>query len=485
MSAASPKKATFTVSDLLPRVASLMQALDFPSAGLFVKKAVALAPNNPRLLDLAGRVALELGDLEEARTHFSLAETLDPTPDEPRDIEDAAAVASAVAEDPAWAEPILRPPSWARTMCLGQLTTGLEAAQAFEKGVKMMEKRIERLESERGLAPGQPVAQTNGSANGTKSANKALVNGHNEERQEDPLTVLREEVSSALCGLVELYMTDLCDDPSAEQLASTFAIRALHHSPSSPEALQTLASLRLSQQRPDDALEAALGATGGAGGWLESTLSALDGAETAPDGEPVDAAMPAYPARLSLAKLLIELGLLSRAFDVLRTCIAEDDEQMEPWYVWGWGYYLAGVEAGGGADGSGASGSTGVIGQVQLDGGKDARTPGEWFADSRDCFRMLEKLFTRYNALKQEELHSGREEEGDGMATDASEDEEDQELAAFSSMVQHATELLGEMEKMGGFEGGEEDDEGGDEGDDWEDVVVQGDGDGDEEMDDA
>ncbi|KAJ3338014.1 hypothetical protein HDU93_010080 [Gonapodya sp. JEL0774] len=470
--APTPRPATFTVQDLLPRVASLLHSLDYPSAILFVRKAVALRPEDPRILDLAGRVALEVGEVDEARERFVKAEELDPTPADGTGERTMNAFLGNVEEDKAWSDPVLRAAPWTRCMCLGQLVTGTEAASWFQKGLAMLESRIAELEKENGLAPG---ALANGRSDGTMVPPITPASD-----QEDPLTTLRSEAASALCGLVELYMTDLCDEPLAEQLASTYAHRALHHAPHSPEALQTLASLLITQQRPNEAREVAKRALAG---WLDSVITALDGAEAAvapvdPSSATLDMAMPPYPSRLSLAKLLIELDDLPRAFDVLRTCVAEDDEQMEGWYVWGWGYYLAGMKVG--AEEGGAGASTASAGEE--------RTRSEWFADARDCFRQLEKLYGRYRRQHEEEKRSAVGSVDGAVGNGMDEGEEvDEELAAFTAMVTHATELLQEMEKLGGFaEGEDEDGDNGEDGDDaWEELETGEDGDGDEEMEEA
>lgn len=63
-------------------------------------------------------------------------------------------------------------------------------------------------------------------------------------------------MSNALVSVAELWMTDLCFEPAAEERCEASVQRAMAADPSNPDALQTLASLRISQQRGADALDA-------------------------------------------------------------------------------------------------------------------------------------------------------------------------------------------------------------------------------------
>jgi hypothetical protein len=95
----------------------------------------------------------------------------------------------------------------------------------------------------------------------------------------------RRQLCSAHCSIAELYLTDLCDDPDAEancekelesalkldELSSKFYLEITASNtammkndndenkdalaPPPPDALQTMANLRMSQSRPQDALD--------------------------------------------------------------------------------------------------------------------------------------------------------------------------------------------------------------------------------------
>lgn len=86
-----------------------------------------------------------------------------------------------------------------------------------------------------------------------------------------------------------------------------------------------MASVRISQQRSDDALQAAQEC------WkLWRTLDNDD---------------PAYPpssTRQSLARLFIELKQFADALEILQGLEMEDDEDTDMWYLSGWAWWLLG-----------------------------------------------------------------------------------------------------------------------------------------------
>jgi predicted Zn-dependent protease len=93
--------------------------------------------------------------------------------------------------------------------------------------------------------------------------------------------------------------------------------------PDDPGALQTLASVRLSQDRRDDAVAA-----------LSRSLHLWK------DLDPEDAKVPDFPTRISLSRLLMEAQMESEALEVLERLVAEDDSSVEAWYLGGWCQHL-------------------------------------------------------------------------------------------------------------------------------------------------
>jgi hypothetical protein len=112
-------------------------------------------------------------------------------------------------------------------------------------------------------------------------------------------------------------------EEDAESRCETLITEALFVAPDQPDCLQTLASVRISQEREDDARAA-----------LSRSL------ELWQDLAPEDPKVPDFPSRISLSRLLMEVQLEVQALQVLERLILEDDESIEAWYLGGWCLYL-------------------------------------------------------------------------------------------------------------------------------------------------
>lgn len=126
--------------------------------------------------------------------------------------------------------------------------------------------------------------------------------------------------------------------------------------PTNAEVYQLLASVRLSQQRNEEAaqiLEQSINF------WIEKEV-----------GDPT---IPNYDARLALIKLLLEVGMVQHAFVVLERLQKENDQVVDLWYLYGWTYYCMGEDE-----------------TVQ----EDERL-AHW-EDARDCLELALKVSTTY-----------------------------------------------------------------------------------------
>ncbi|MCJ1330370.1 hypothetical protein MMC10_007053 [Thelotrema lepadinum] len=225
-------------------------------------------------LNLLGQINVELGDIDLARQAFETAVSLDPDGNLPED-------------EGGGAEKFL----W-----LAQLSEegGQDSIDWFDKGAAALERELASLQDQ-----------------GVK----------NEE-----LLERRAKLASSLCGMVEVWMTDLSLEPNAESACEALIARALLISdPPQPSVLQTLASIRLSQSRLEDAQSA-----------LERSLAQWkELSPTHPD-------MPDFPTRISLARLLMEAEMEEVALEVVERLVGEDDQSVEAWYLGGWCLWLMG-----------------------------------------------------------------------------------------------------------------------------------------------
>lgn len=165
-------------------------------------------------------------------------------------------------------------------------------------------------------------------------------------------------------------------DPGASSTCDALLSRALEIDPRNLETLQTLASVRLSQEKSDEAVQA---------------LRAFP----LPDDPAIDPqahiasllnALP-VPTRIARAKLLLECSEYSNALSVLEGVLATDDTNVEGWYLMGWAWWLVAERR-----------KEGDMSAIQGLGGDDCENL-EWqdlARDSRDCLetcRMVSIFF--------------------------------------------------------------------------------------------
>ncbi len=166
----------------------------------------------------------------------------------------------------------------------------------------------------------------------------------------------------------------LSDDPAAEKTCEDLLNLALQTDPGNTEALQALASVRMSQQRPDEAklcIEQAWSQWKDLelGTLLPVYVSRISFLPCAPVDDP---RLPPIPSRLAIVRLFLELSLYTPALLVLQGIMATDDQEVEAWYLEGWCFFL-------------------MAEQAQESGGKlDELTWEELARDSRDCLETCQ-----------------------------------------------------------------------------------------------
>ncbi|KAI5481447.1 TPR domain containing protein [Pseudohyphozyma bogoriensis] len=285
-STSAPEPVPATPEELLHQAAAFIASQEYDAAKAVSAQAYerAVAAEDARLvtdsLEILGTVELELGELDAAREHFIMS------------VQHAAALPN---------------PSPAPHLYLAQLSTPEESLVHFANALAILQAKINVIEK----------------------AKLGLDGGAGSEADIEEEGELRRSASRALVGMTELYLTDLCMDPEAEQNCEKHLASAAAVDPSDPEVYQTLASVRLSQQRPEDAKEAAMK---GWSFWRKLGPDSVD--------------YPVASTRLTLAKLFLELTLHVPALEILQRLENEDDEDPEVWYLSGWAWWLLGETRG-------------------------------------------------------------------------------------------------------------------------------------------
>jgi tetratricopeptide (TPR) repeat protein len=270
-------KSKASPEELLVQAATLLQTSQPEEALVAARRALNLlqpssTPSAAALpaLNLLGEINVELGDPESAREAFEAAIAIDP-----KGTHDGAE----------------------KFLWMAQLNEegGAESVGWFEKGVEVLKQEIGELEG--------------------KLVKKTEVTELLEEK--------KQKVANSLCGIAEVYMTDLSWEDDAEARCEAAVTEALLFAPTNPEPLQTLASIRISQLRHDDAKAA-----------LARSI------ELWKDLDPDDPKVPDYSTRISLSRLLMEVELEDEAIEVLERLIGENDGSVEAWYLGGWCLHL-------------------------------------------------------------------------------------------------------------------------------------------------
>lgn len=232
-------------------------------------------------LNAVAEIYLELGDAATARSYFLRAVSLDPSGEIP-------------ASQGGGAEKFLY---------LAQLSDegGQDSVTWFSRGAAILRRDIASSSSEE----------------------------DDDGNQEDIFYEKRKKLAEALCGIIEVYMTDLSWEPTAESQCESLISEALLVAPHSAEPLQTLASIRISQARIPEAKRA-----------LSASMAVW--ANNLEDGEEDDGdnSVPDFATRVSLARLLMEAGMEDEALGVVERLVQEDDGSVESWYLGGWCLYL-------------------------------------------------------------------------------------------------------------------------------------------------
>jgi tetratricopeptide (TPR) repeat protein len=240
-------------------------------------------------LNVLGQINLELGDFDTARSYFLRAVAVD--------------------QDGSRSEDVGGGPE--KFLCLAQLSEegGQDSVRWFERGAAALKAQTQRLEAE-------------------EQKQQQHTTKKDEEQQQERAAALadvRRKHAMTLCAVAEIYMTDLSWETDAEARCEALVTEATMTAPDFAESWQTLANVRISQSRIEDA-RAAL----------------LRSLELWRDLPTMDPAVPDFPSRVSLARLLMEVEMEQEALEVLERLIGEDDHSIEVWYLGGWALYVMG-----------------------------------------------------------------------------------------------------------------------------------------------
>lgn len=336
------KKPALTIEQILNEGDEAIEALDISRANTLFQTAAKelemklkedpeLFVTLSKVLGKLGETKVSMGDQEGARQDFERAIALLNDEDE-------------FCDEILKAEGIENKASL--YMNMGQLSSDDEALRAYNKGVELLETAILFRESRETLSECKTDDDNSDGSN--------------------PVNELRKQLCGAYCTIAELYMTDLCFAENAEAACEASVQKAMHLMDSSDgkpivDALQTLASLRISQSRGEEAIEIILDTYSKIKTGCEALAALVGLSEVENSGKEVVTAvelveveaansLPGFEFRCQTARILLECASICKeesnspekanqcansAIQVLGSLLAENDEVVETWYLTG------------------------------------------------------------------------------------------------------------------------------------------------------
>lgn len=281
---------------LLAEATAHLEQGDAPGAVALAQQALDAALENGdtracAAYVLLGEIHLELGEVDEARAFFLEAAGLDAD--------------GALAEDLGGGADKF---NW-----LAQLSEdgGADSVAWFDKAAACLRAQVAAL------TEATAEAKRKGSAHGALEAELEAEAGEK-----------KRKLAETLCAVAEVYMTDLSWEQDAEARCEALVTEATMLAPELPDAWQTVANVRVSQSRREDAVAA-----------LKRSLALWS------DLEPEDSRVPPFPSRVALTRLLMECELEREAVEVCERLVLEDDTSVEAWYLGGFTHYTLGEKA--------------------------------------------------------------------------------------------------------------------------------------------
>lgn len=284
----STQNSNVNARELLAKATAFLEEGDPETAARIASTAYEHIGETGRLacaaLSLLGQIFVELGEVDAARKFYLAAVKLDEHGSLPEEL-------GGGPEKFFW---------------LAQLSDegGQDSVSWFERGAAILRSQIQTLTE-------------------TLSSRPTM-----REQLEASIAEKRRRLAETLCAVVEVYMTDLSWEEDAEQRCEALITEATMLAPEGAETWQTVANVRISQMRTEEAREALKRSLGL---WEELPLE--------------DPAIPAFPTRVSLLRLLLEVDMEEQGIEVAERLISEDDLSVEVWYLGGYARYRLGEKA--------------------------------------------------------------------------------------------------------------------------------------------
>ena len=258
----------YSLEELLGKASDLLDECQFELAEKFCQRALEMDCDHPLALEMCANLVLERGEIEKAQQCLGRAITVQPNS------------------------------GFTKYLTAGQLFTGETSRDLYCKAVELMQ--------------------------------EALSEPSTSDNNNDKTSEIKHQMSTAYVALSELYMSDLCDVPEAQDQAEKYVSLSIESDPSNAEAWQAQASFKLVLQQFDAAKESI---NKSLDLWLPGHIAFTE------TGEGQETTL-SYNSRLATVKLCLDLEMFDEATKVCDGLLEEDDEIVAPWYLLGWLNYL-------------------------------------------------------------------------------------------------------------------------------------------------
>ncbi|QLL31946.1 hypothetical protein HG536_0C01130 [Torulaspora globosa] len=146
-----------------------------------------------------------------------------------------------------------------------------------------------------------------------------------------------DKIVSGLLSMIEIWMTDLCMEAEAETQCEELLGKAMEISDGkSPEVWSMLGSVRISQQRFAEAIEAFTQSWN----FFEIKRQDIERRSKAMEASSYEEHVQLLQPLLSLAKMCIEMGLYDISLNILNVVTDIDEDNLEAYYLQGFTYYM-------------------------------------------------------------------------------------------------------------------------------------------------
>lgn len=175
-------------------------------------------------------------------------------------------------------------------MYYAQIVEGQAAVKSYQKGIEVLQSEL-------------AVAKT--------------------QMDETAVATVSTQIGNAYAAIAEIFITDLCFEDDAMTRCEAAIAAALRVCKNSLEVWQVAANLRLCQKRSVDAKAA-----------LMNCLKIIESLERDAMDDGTKAGPP-YQTRVGVLKMLIEVGMGAEAKALASVLLAEEDANVEVWYLYG------------------------------------------------------------------------------------------------------------------------------------------------------